>query len=101
MGLGAEGFSPIPTPDPFTGFAACEWTALVLEQLEKDLKCAEAGFRRHAAGAEIEWRGVQEFPARALARTARLADLVVVGPRGRPDAAHAADPAPSQGGGGL
>lgn len=93
VGLGAEGFTPIPTPDPFTGYASGEWVALVLEQIAKDLGAAEAGFRRDAAGTDIEWRSVQEYPARALARTACLADLIVVGPRGKADAAHAADPA--------
>ncbi|MFZ5718234.1 MAG: universal stress protein [Pseudomonadota bacterium] len=93
VGLGAEGFSPIPTPDPFTGYASGEWTALVLEQIAKDLKAAEATFQRDAAGADVEWRSIQEFPARALVRTARVADLVVVSPRARADAAHSADPA--------
>lgn len=93
IGLGAEGFTPIPTPDPFTGYAAGEWTALVLEQIEKDLRAAETAFHRDAAGADVSWRSVQEFPARALARAACAADLVLVSPRGRMDAAHAADPA--------
>ena len=93
VGLGAEAFTPIPTPDPFSGYASGEWVVLVLEQIAKDLQAAEAGFRRDAAGADIEWRSVQEYPARALVRTACLADLIVVSPRGKADATRAADPA--------
>ena len=93
VGLGAEAFDPIPTPDPFTGYAAGEWVALVQEQIAKDLVIAEKNFRRDAAGADTDWRVVQDFPARALAHAARLADLIVCSPRGREGPTHAADPA--------
>lgn len=93
VGLGAEAFTPMVTPDPFTGYAAGEWVALVMEQLDKNLKAAEAGFRQAAAGAEFEWRSAQENPAHALTRMARVADLIVVSPRGHGAVTHVADPA--------
>lgn len=93
LGLGAETYDPIPTPDPFTGYAAGEWIALVQEQIAKDLQAAEAGFRRDAAGAKVEWRSIQDYPHQALVRTAHAADLIVVSPRGGLGVTRAADPA--------
>ncbi|HET6970739.1 MAG TPA: universal stress protein [Phenylobacterium sp.] len=93
MGLGAETFDPIPTPDPFTGYAAGEWVALIQDQIGKDLQSAEAGFRRDAAGAKTEWRSIQDYPHQALVRTAHAADLIVVSPRGGLGVTRAADPA--------
>jgi nucleotide-binding universal stress UspA family protein len=93
IGLGAETFEPIAVSDPYMGYATGEWVTLVQEQIGKDLSAAEAAFRRDAAGAEIEWRSIQDFPHLALARTAHAADLIVVGPRSRAPKTHAADPA--------
>jgi nucleotide-binding universal stress UspA family protein len=93
IGLGAETFDPCPTPDPFTGYAAGEWAALILEQVTKELKGAEAAFRRDAAGADIEWRQAQAYPHEAIAEAARAADLIIASPRTRTDATRTADPA--------
>jgi len=93
IGLGAEAFEPVPTVDPFMGYAAGEWVAMIQEQIGKDLENAEAAFRRDAAGADIEWRSVQDFPARALARAARAADLIVASPKGHLGSMREADPA--------
>jgi nucleotide-binding universal stress UspA family protein len=93
IGLGAETFDPGLTTDPFFGYAATEWVALVQEQIGRSLQDAEASFRRDAAGADIEWRAVQDYPARALARAARAADLIVMSPRSKAGATRAADPA--------
>ncbi|MBW8816011.1 MAG: universal stress protein [Caulobacterales bacterium] len=93
LGLGAETFDPIPTPDPFTGYAAGEWVALVQAQIGKDLQAAEAAFHRDAAGAKVEWRSLQEYPHRALVRTAHAADLIVASPRSSLGVTRAADPA--------
>ncbi|MBI1199227.1 MAG: universal stress protein [Phenylobacterium sp.] len=93
IGLGAETFDPTPTVDPFFGYAAGEWVSLVQEQINADLKAAEAAFRRDAAGADVEWRSVQAFPARAMASVARAADLIVASPRSRLGPSLCADPA--------
>jgi nucleotide-binding universal stress UspA family protein len=93
IGLGAETFEPIGVGDPFMGYAAGEWVGLVLEQIGKDLTAAEAAFRRDAAGADLEWRSVQDYPHKALNSAARAADLIVVGPRGRGGSVRSADPA--------
>jgi nucleotide-binding universal stress UspA family protein len=93
IGLGAETFEPLAPADPMVGYASGEWFSLMQEQVAADLKSAEAGFRRDAAYAEYEWRSVQDYPARALAREARAADLVIVGPKGPGGAGRCADPA--------
>jgi nucleotide-binding universal stress UspA family protein len=93
IGLAAETFDPTPTVDPFFGYAAGEWVTLVQDQINADLKAAETAFRRDADGAEVEWRSVQAFPARAMASVARAADLIVASPRSRLGATLSADPA--------
>ena len=95
IGLGAESFDPGFIADPFAGYAAGQWVTLVQEQITQNLKAAEVAFRRDAAGAgaDFEWRTVQEQPARALARAARAADLIVMTPRGRGGPTRTADPA--------
>lgn len=93
IGLGAETFEAMATADPFLGYAAGEWVGLVQKQIGRNLEEAEAEFRRDAAGADIEWRTVQDFPGRALASAARAADLIVMSPKGKGGAMHAADPA--------
>jgi nucleotide-binding universal stress UspA family protein len=93
IGLGAETFEPLPPIDPYMGYASSEWFSIMEKQVAADLENAEAGFRRDAAYAEFEWRTIQDYPAKALARTARAADLVVAGPRGEGGAGRCADPA--------
>jgi nucleotide-binding universal stress UspA family protein len=82
IGLGAETIDAIPAADPFMGYVTAEWIALANQQVGADIQNAEAAFRRDAAGAEVEWRQVQDFPSHALARAARAADLVVVDAKG-------------------
>lgn len=93
IGLGAETFDPGPYSGPFLGYNGAEWAALVQEQIDKNLVAAETAFRRDAAGVEVAWRAVRDYPHRALARAAAAADLVVVAPRGKRGAQQAADPA--------
>ena len=93
IGLGAETFEPIATPDPFTGYAAGEWIALIQGEIAKNLTAAEEAFRRDAAGADFEWRSVQDYPSRALASLSRAADLIVMSPRGSGGPTRCADPA--------
>lgn len=63
------------------------------EQIGKNLGAAETAFRRDAAGAEIDWRTVQDYPHKALLNTAHAADLIVVSPRSDRGALRSADPA--------
>lgn len=94
IGLGAETFDTIPASDPFGGYGGGgELIALLQEQIGKDLESAETAFRRDAAGAKIEWRAIQDYPAKALTRTAHAADLIVASPRGTLGATRQADPA--------
>jgi nucleotide-binding universal stress UspA family protein len=93
IGLGAETFEPIATPDPFTGYAAGEWIAMIQGEIAKNLAAAETAFRRDAAGADFEWRSVEDYPSRALANLARAADLIVMSPRGPGGPTRTADPA--------
>ena len=93
IGLGAEAFEPMLTVDPFFGYAAAEWATLVQEQIVTSLKNAEAAFERDAAGADTEWRSIEDKPARALAHAARAADIVIMGPKGKGGSSRTADPA--------
>jgi nucleotide-binding universal stress UspA family protein len=93
IGLGAETFDPAPYSGAFTGYAAAEWVGLVQEQIGKNLAAAETAFRRDAAGAEIDWRTIQDYPHRALVDTAHAADLIVVSPKGSRGDLQSADPA--------
>jgi nucleotide-binding universal stress UspA family protein len=90
IGLAAETFDPATGVDLFSGYAP-EAIGFLQEQINADLQSAEQAFRRDAAGAEIEFRSVQAYPSRVLARVARAADLIVVSPRSRLGPALAAD----------
>ncbi len=81
IGLGAETLEPLQDIDPMMGAASAEWVVIVQEQVTKNLKAAETAFRSDAAGADVEWRAVQDYPTQALTRAADVADLVVVGPQ--------------------
>lgn len=92
IGLGAETLEFYPNVDPLTGFALGDWLVLLQEQVNNDLQAAETAFRRAAAGLDCEWRSAQDSPTRALARNARAADLVVVGPPGQAAGVRCIDP---------
>jgi nucleotide-binding universal stress UspA family protein len=79
IGLGAESVEPLPLSDPYSGTLTAEWIATMQKQVAADLESAQEAFRRDAAGAESEWRVVQEAPTRAMARASRAADLIVAG----------------------
>lgn len=93
IGLGAETFDPAPYSGAFMGYAGGEWVALVQEQIAKNLVAAETAFRRDAAGADVEWRTIQDYPHRALANSAHAADLIVVSPKSDRGPLECADPA--------
>lgn len=93
IGLGAETFDPAPYSGAFMSYAGAEWAGLVQEEIARNLIAAETAFRRDAAGADVEWRSLQDYPHRALTSTAHAADLIVVGPRSDRGAQQSADPA--------
>lgn len=91
IGLAAETYDPLVATD-MSGWATGEIIATLQEQVAKRLQESEEAFRRDAAGASLDWRSTQDYPARALLQAARGADLVVMSPRGRLDPTQAADP---------
>jgi len=93
IGLGAETFDPMPATDPFMGYGAGEWVALLQEEIARNISAAEAAFQRDAAGPAVDWRTLQDYPHRALIRMAKTADLIVASPRRSGNRARVADPA--------
>lgn len=93
IGLGAEGFEPLPASDPFMGYAAGEWVSVMQDELRKHIAESETAFRRDAAGATLEWRTMEEYPHEALVRLARAADLIVMSPRHSASKVRSADAA--------
>lgn len=93
IGIGAETFDPAPYSGAFMGYAGAEWVGLVQEQIAKNLAASEVAFRRDAAGAEVDWRTIQDYPHRALIDTAHAADLIVVSPPGDRGPQQAVEPA--------
>lgn len=82
IGLGAETFDPAPySAGAFMSYGGAELVGLVQKQIIDNIAAAEAAFRRDAAGADVEWRSIQDYPHRALVNTAHAADLIVVSPK--------------------
>jgi nucleotide-binding universal stress UspA family protein len=92
IGVGAETFAPLLAADVPLPYAPDARIRNLMQMLEKDLADAEQGFRRDAAGAELEWRTYHEDPAQALVRMAHAADLIVLSPRGDRSRLGEADP---------
>ncbi|MXP63158.1 universal stress protein [Roseomonas sp. M0104] len=65
------------------GSGSAQLVTLRMAELEDKLRAAELLFRGSAgaAGEHVEWRAFTEFPATAVAREARAADLLVMSPR--------------------
>jgi len=80
--------------DPY-GMLGGEWVVQMQDMVIEDLKQAEATFRAKTAGLKADWMAIESFPAAALARHARAADLIVAGgaPLRREGNYRAADPA--------
>lgn len=93
IGLGAETFDAALVAGPFGIMSGGQLAGLVQDQLDANLTAAETAFRKHAAGADIEWRHVRDHPHQALINAAYAADIIVVSPRSRKDVLQAADPA--------
>ena len=92
IGLGAETFEPVALVDPYSGDFAPELVKLLQEQVTERLAAAETAFRRDAAGSDLEWRTVQDFPSRALVRMALTCDLIIVSPKGNGPGTQSVDP---------
>jgi nucleotide-binding universal stress UspA family protein len=78
VGLGAEWLDWIGVSDPY-GMMAADWMTVMRDQMEQDLKAAQAQFEKHAGAADHHWLRVMDPPAAAMARLARSADLIVTG----------------------
>ncbi len=92
VGMGVEMIKTYS--DPY-GLLGGEWLVRLQSLIEDDLKWAEETFRAKTAGLRTEWASVETFPAAAMARHARSADLIVAGgaPLGGEGAYRAASPA--------
>jgi nucleotide-binding universal stress UspA family protein len=92
LGVGVEMIQVLS--DPY-GMLGGEWVVQMQSLVEEDLKRAEATFRAKTAGLKTDWTSIETFPAPALARHARSADLIVAGgaPIGREGNYRAASPA--------
>ena len=93
-GYGAELLDWIGVSDPY-GVMAADWLVIMRDQMELDLKQAEAAFRKHAASVPQIWTTVNDIPVQAMARLARSSDLIVSGgaPLNDRDGRRTADPA--------
>ncbi len=92
IGVAALSLTPYLVNDTTGGYAPDERVANLVRSLEADLKEAGEAFRRDTAGADIEVRTVDDYPAATLARNARAADLIVVSPKSRAPAHKEPDP---------
>ncbi len=92
LGVGVEMLQTYS--DPY-GLLGGEWVVQLQSLVEDDLKRAEATFRAKTAGLKTHWTAIETFPAQAMSRQARSADLIVAGgaPLGREGNYRAADPA--------
>lgn len=90
IGVGAETFAPLLAAEG--PHAPDVRIHSLMRILEDDLAAAEQGFRRDAAGADLEWRKFHEDPTHALVRMAHAADLIVMSPRGDHPRVGEADP---------
>ncbi|WP_309607194.1 universal stress protein [Phenylobacterium sp.] len=92
IGLGAEMIQTLSDP---SGMLGGEWVVQLQSLVEDNLRRAEETFRAATAGMDTDWTAIEAFPARAMARHARSADLIVAGgaPLGGEGAYRAAHPA--------
>jgi nucleotide-binding universal stress UspA family protein len=92
LGVGVEMIQTLS--DPY-GMLGGEWVVQLQTLVEDDLKRAEETFRAKTAGLKTDWTALETFPASAMARHARSADLIVAGgaPIGGEGSYRAASPA--------
>jgi len=92
IGVAAQCLTPFLVNDPAAGYAPDQRIAVLVRDLQADLKAADEAFRRDTAGADVELRTIEEAPAAALAEAARAADLIVVSPKASARNYREADP---------
>lgn len=92
IGVGAETLAPLMAAEPTLPSAPVSRVQGLMQLLEDNLADAETGFRRDAAGADLEWRKFHEDPTQALVRMAHAGDLIVMSPRGDHPRVGEADP---------
>jgi nucleotide-binding universal stress UspA family protein len=78
IGVAAEAVPPLAVSENVGALAAI-WIVEIEAALRENRERAEAAFRRRAVGLDVEWLALQTYPADALARLARGADLVFAG----------------------
>lgn len=76
IGVGVEMLQTFS--DPY-GMMVGDWVVELQKIVAEDLKRAEETFRAKASGLKTEWTSVETFPALAMARLSRAADLIVAG----------------------
>lgn len=64
--------------DPY-GMLVGDWVVELQNLVTENLKRAEATFKAKSAGLKTEWTAIETFPASALARLSRGADLIIAG----------------------
>ena len=77
IGLGAETIPPPAAPDAY-GVGSMSWVALLAEQVETELKEAQALFESLTQPPVRIWRVGRGFPSLMTAACAAMADLIVV-----------------------
>ena len=77
IGLGAETMPPPAAPDAY-GVGSMSWVALLAEQVETELKAAQALFESLSQPAERIWRVGRGYPSLMTSACAAMADLIVV-----------------------
>jgi len=94
LGVGVEMLQSSGVADPF-GMLEAQWLGEMRKILQENLDRAEAVFRAKTSGLNAEWVQLTDMPARAIARFARRADLIVAGgaPIKAADTYKSADPA--------
>jgi nucleotide-binding universal stress UspA family protein len=93
--IGLSAGAPRVIIDPY-GTTAAPAIAAEREQIEADLKTAQASFKSQAAAVPSEWRASIDFPTDAVVGAAAAADLIVLG-RPEPGAPHDIYYAPTAG----
>ena len=78
IGVGSACTPPAGFAEPYNAFGA-EWAVGLRDQLESDLRSAEASFRRGCGSRASTWLVRRVEPATALIDAARTADLIVLG----------------------
>ena len=97
FGAALTGMSAVGVPLPIVadGMVIAEWTVEDVELMRAKLADKGSWFRSIAGGdhRKLDWRAAPDFPAEALTRAARSADLVIIGQvKAAGDAYRALDP---------